>query len=34
MMGAYAHARWRQMLLGGVTDNLTHGSPLPLLVAY
>jgi nucleotide-binding universal stress UspA family protein len=34
VMGAYAHSRWRQMLLGGVTDHLTRQSSLPLFLAY
>jgi nucleotide-binding universal stress UspA family protein len=34
VMGAYSHSRLRERLLGGVTYELLHESPIPLLVAH
>jgi nucleotide-binding universal stress UspA family protein len=34
VMGGYGHSRLREWLLGGVTDNLLHQSPVPLLMAH
>lgn len=34
VMGGYGHLRLREWLLGGVTYNLMHESPVPLLVAH
>jgi nucleotide-binding universal stress UspA family protein len=34
VMGGYSHFRLRERLLGGVTYNLMHGSPVPLLMAH
>ena len=34
IMGAYAHSRVRQIVLGGVTQSLLKESPVPLLMAY
>jgi nucleotide-binding universal stress UspA family protein len=34
IMGGYGHARMRERLLGGVTDNLLHQSPVPVLMAH
>lgn len=32
--GAYGHSRFREWILGGVTEDLLANSPLPLLVAH
>jgi nucleotide-binding universal stress UspA family protein len=34
VMGGYGHSRLREWLLGGVTYELLHNSPVPLLVAH
>jgi nucleotide-binding universal stress UspA family protein len=34
VMGGYGHSRLREWLLGGVTYDLMHEAPVPLLVAY
>jgi nucleotide-binding universal stress UspA family protein len=34
VMGGYGHMRLRERLLGGVTYNLLHESPVPLLMAH
>jgi nucleotide-binding universal stress UspA family protein len=34
VLGGYGHSRVREWLLGGVTYNLMHHSPLPLLLAH
>jgi nucleotide-binding universal stress UspA family protein len=34
IMGGYGHSRLRERLLGGVTDNLLHQSPVPVLMAH
>lgn len=34
VMGGYGHLRLREWLLGGVTYNLIHEAPVPLLVAH
>jgi nucleotide-binding universal stress UspA family protein len=34
VMGGYSHLRLRERLLGGVTYNLMHESPVPLLIAH
>jgi nucleotide-binding universal stress UspA family protein len=34
VMGGYGHMRLRERLLGGVTYNLMHESPVPLLIAH
>jgi nucleotide-binding universal stress UspA family protein len=34
VMGGYGHLRLRERLLGGVTYNLLHESPVPLLMAH
>jgi nucleotide-binding universal stress UspA family protein len=34
VMGGYSHTRLRERLLGGVTYDLMHESPVPLLVAH
>jgi nucleotide-binding universal stress UspA family protein len=34
VMGGYGHLRLRERLLGGVTYNLMHESPVPLLMAH
>jgi nucleotide-binding universal stress UspA family protein len=34
VMGGYGHLRLRERLLGGVTYNLMHESPIPLLMAH
>lgn len=32
--GAYGHARWRQIVLGGVTNTLLRRSPLPVFMSH
>ena len=34
VMGGYGHMRLRERMLGGVTYNLMHESPVPLLIAH
>ena len=34
VMGAYGHARLREIILGGVTRDLLKQSPIPLLLAH
>ncbi|WP_091135078.1 universal stress protein [Microvirga guangxiensis] len=34
VMGAYAHSRLRQLVLGGVTQSLLKASPVPLFLSY
>ena len=34
VMGGYGHLRLREWLLGGVTHNLLHEAPVPLLIAH
>ena len=34
VMGGYSHTRLRERLLGGVTYDLMHESPVPLLMAH
>jgi nucleotide-binding universal stress UspA family protein len=34
VMGGYSHLRLRERLLGGVTYNLMHESPVPVLIAH
>jgi len=34
VMGGYGHSRLREWLLGGVTYDLMHEAPVPLLVAH
>lgn len=34
VMGGYGHSRLRERLLGGVTYNLMHEAPIPLLMAH
>ncbi|WP_336743036.1 universal stress protein [Aureimonas altamirensis] len=34
VMGAYAHSRMQQAVLGGVTSELLNDSPIPLLLAH
>jgi nucleotide-binding universal stress UspA family protein len=34
VMGGYGHLRFREWLLGGVTYDLMHRSPIPLLIAH
>jgi nucleotide-binding universal stress UspA family protein len=33
-MGGYGHFRLRERLLGGVTYDLLHEAPVPLLIAH
>ncbi|KQV59563.1 hypothetical protein ASC95_28000 [Pelomonas sp. Root1217] len=32
--GGYGHARWREIVMGGVTRTLVRGSPVPLLLSH
>jgi nucleotide-binding universal stress UspA family protein len=32
--GAYVHSRWRQLILGGVTNSLLRGAKRPILMSY
>jgi nucleotide-binding universal stress UspA family protein len=34
VMGAFAHSRWRQMVLGGVTDSMLSASELPVFMSH
>jgi nucleotide-binding universal stress UspA family protein len=34
VMGGYGHFRLRERLLGGVTYDLMHEAPVPLLIAH
>jgi nucleotide-binding universal stress UspA family protein len=34
VMGGYGHSRLREWLLGGVTYQLMHHAPIPLIVAH
>jgi nucleotide-binding universal stress UspA family protein len=34
VMGAYGHARLREIILGGVTRDLLKQSPIPLFLAH
>jgi nucleotide-binding universal stress UspA family protein len=34
VMGAYTHARLREMVLGGVTDHVLHHATIPVLLAH
>lgn len=34
VMGAFAHSRWRQLVLGGLTREMLHRCDLPLLMAH
>ncbi len=34
VMGAYAHSRWRQLVLGGVTQAVIHKPPVPVFMSY
>jgi nucleotide-binding universal stress UspA family protein len=34
VMGGYGHLRLGEWLLGGVTYNLLHEAPVPLLMAH
>jgi nucleotide-binding universal stress UspA family protein len=32
-MGAFGRARWREMILGGMTRNMLADMPLPILMS-
>jgi nucleotide-binding universal stress UspA family protein len=34
VMGGYGHSRLREWLLGGVTYDLMHESPIPIVIAH
>ena len=34
VMGGYGHSRLRETLLGGVTYELLHECPVPLVIAH
>jgi len=34
VMGAYGHARWREMVLGGATEHVLHHAKIPVLMAH
>jgi nucleotide-binding universal stress UspA family protein len=34
VMGAYTHSRWREMVLGGVTQHIIQNAALPVLFAH
>ena len=34
VMGAYGHARWREMVLGGATEYVLHHARIPVLMAH
>jgi len=34
VIGAYGHARWRELVLGGVTQHMLEHMPVPLLMSH
>ncbi|MFC7611024.1 universal stress protein [Pseudoroseomonas aestuarii] len=34
VVGGYGHGRMREMVLGGVTRSLLHGSTIPVLLSH
>jgi nucleotide-binding universal stress UspA family protein len=34
VMGAYGHSRWREMILGGVTESMLRKAVVPVLMSY
>jgi nucleotide-binding universal stress UspA family protein len=34
VMGAFAHSRWRQLVLGGVTDSMLSASEIPVFMSH
>jgi nucleotide-binding universal stress UspA family protein len=34
VMGAFAHSRWRQMVLGGVTDSMLRAARIPVFMSH
>lgn len=34
VMGAFAHSRWRQMVLGGVTDSMFRNTTTPIFMSH
>jgi nucleotide-binding universal stress UspA family protein len=34
VMGAFAHSRWRQMILGGVTDSMFEKATVPVFMSH
>jgi nucleotide-binding universal stress UspA family protein len=34
VMGAFAHSRWRQLVLGGVTDSMLGSAEIPVFVSH
>lgn len=34
VMGGFVHSRWRQLVLGGVTQTMLKSCPVPLLLSY
>ncbi|OHC71791.1 MAG: hypothetical protein A3B62_04875 [Rhodospirillales bacterium RIFCSPLOWO2_01_FULL_65_14] len=34
VMGAYGHARWREVMLGGVTDHMLNHMTVPVLMSH
>ncbi|HZH50973.1 MAG TPA: universal stress protein [Microvirga sp.] len=34
VMGGFVHSRWRQLVLGGVTQTMLRSSPVPMLLSY
>jgi len=34
VMGAYGHARWRELVLGGVTRHMLQHMTVPVLMAH
>lgn len=34
VMGSFVHSKWRQLVLGGVTQTMLKGCPVPLLLSY
>ncbi len=34
VMGAFAHSRWRQMILGGVTDSMFSQAQIPVFMSH
>ncbi|MGL5116982.1 MAG: universal stress protein [Beijerinckiaceae bacterium] len=34
VMGAFAHSRWRQMVMGGVTDSMLRAAEIPVFMSH
>jgi len=34
VMGAYGHTRWKELVLGGVTQTMLGSMPVPVLMSH